>query len=196
MDFFIKEYDNVLTQHQIDSIAKELLSDKIPWHWHLPGTVTDDAYENDADKNTVEAPQFVHRFNQDDGTPFSQYSNITDYIFSKFLEHEQIKFKKLGRVKGNLQLQNLKFTSSNYNTPHVDTHFPHLVLLYYVNNSDGDTRIFNKTENGEFEVVASITPKAGKFVLFNGEYYHAGSHPVASEYRSVVNFNLMTGFKY
>ena len=191
MENFIREYDDVLTQHQIDKIAKELTSNKIPWFLDLPGTVTIDAYEIQADKNTKEAPQLAHRFNNEDGSPYSQFSNITDYILEKFIDHTGFKFKKLGRAKANLQLQNLDFKEDEYNTPHLDIFVPHWVLIYYVNDSDGNTKIFNKLDNGQYEIIKSIEPKAGKFVLFDGAYFHSGSHPAKSTYRIVINFNLL-----
>ena len=74
---------------------------------------------------------------------------------------------------------------------------PHTVLIYYVNDSDGYTYIFdkmfdqknpNETKFGEYKTVA---PVKGRAVLFNGLYYHAGSSPVKSQSRIMINADLV-----
>jgi hypothetical protein len=60
-----------------------------------------------------------------------------------------------------------------------------MVGIYYVNNCDGDTRIFKK--NKLFKL---IKPKAGRMVLFNGALKHSAGFPVKSQVRCVINFNF------
>ena len=67
--------------------------------------------------------------------------------------------------------------------PHRDFHTPGCVYIYYVNDSDGDTVLFD--ENGELE--ATITPKAGHMVRMDSKQYHSGTTPVRSERRFVIN---------
>ena len=47
----------------------------------------------------------------------------------------------VGRVRGGLFTNSGK---SKLHAPHVDFHVPHYTLLYYANDSDGDTFIFNE----------------------------------------------------
>lgn len=80
---------------------------------------------------------------------------------------------------------------------HVDVKYPHLVCLYYVNDSDGDTFIFDKTskdtplllKNTKLEVIKKVTPKKGRVVLFNGNRYHSSSGPT-KVVRCIINFNI------
>jgi hypothetical protein len=88
--------------------------------------------------------------------------------------------------------------------PHIDTWFPHWNAIYYVNDCDGDTFIFNevnetydpgesdinKIKDMQFTVKRRITPKKGKIVIFPGKYYHSSSYTRNSRYRCVVNINL------
>lgn len=82
--------------------------------------------------------------------------------------------------------------------PHVDiTNFDHLVCLYYVFDSDGDTVFFdNKSESEDrpsfinYNIIEKVTPKQGRVVLFDGRQYHANYLPTNSKYRSVINMNL------
>ena len=106
-------------------------------------------------------------------------------ILYYFCNNKNILIDQIYRTKLNLYLP------SNYNLSkysHVDLVKPHLVLLYYVNNSDGDTILFE--EDGITEI-KRISPKKGKAVLFNGNIKHAGSYPTKNE-RIMINFNFKT----
>lgn len=67
---------------------------------------------------------------------------------------------------------------------HRDYQFPHWVLLYYVNSTDGDTIIFQNEQR-----VERISPRRGRVVLFDGNLLHASSSSTASP-RIVLNTNL------
>ena len=90
---------------------------------------------------------------------------------------------------------------------HWDTIQQHYVIIYYINDSDGDTCIYtNKNGNNatqfmktfskdgldlnNFELIQSITPKKGRAVIFNGKYPHCASYPTNND-RFVININFM-----
>jgi hypothetical protein len=194
----IQIYDDILSQEEIEHIQKELVGAHFPWFLSRQGsTVTTDAYEESRDNRTAEYLQFTHIFNDNKGTPNSNYCELTDSILKKFIEVSKTKFQKLYKVKANLQTKCSNFPHNSYNTPHVDFDLPHLVLLYYVNDSDGDTFIFSRKfgdTNSENEVKFQLTPKAGRFLLFPGEYYHSGRHPISNDVRIVLNYNILAEF--
>jgi hypothetical protein len=78
----------------------------------------------------------------------------------------------------------------------------HLVVLYYVNDSDGDTVIIDKqhlTSAGnsddnvrleDYNIVKRITPKQGRAVLFDGWQYHTAEQP-QNHMRCVINLNII-----
>jgi|TARA_B100001769_G_C21862581_1_gene467034 hypothetical protein len=108
------------------------------------------------------------------------------------LAQQKLKFEvvEITRVKTNL-LQNLNgFTKENHNIPHIDLYNEHyeenFSLIYYVNDSDGDTKFFNK----DFELIKRVSPKKGKVVIFHSNTLHTSSNPIESPYRMVVNFNV------
>lgn len=76
-------------------------------------------------------------------------------------------------------------TSLEYAKPHTDLNIPHWVVLYYVNDADGDTVFFDNNDQELFRV----TPKKGRIVLFNGGIMHSGGIPKKFP-RSVINFNI------
>jgi hypothetical protein len=80
----------------------------------------------------------------------------------------------------------------------IDPFYPHLVVLYYVLDADGDTIITNVKTDGKtpstikFEnqpILQKITPKQGRVVLFNGSHYHTAEQP-KNGIRCVINLNI------
>lgn len=67
---------------------------------------------------------------------------------------------------------------------HVDYNFPHLVLLYYINTTDGDTVLYDGDR-----IVERISPKRGRCVLFDGSVVHASSSSTLAP-RLILNTNL------
>jgi hypothetical protein len=68
--------------------------------------------------------------------------------------------------------------------------------LYYVNDSDGDTFLFNRTKkdgpipkDSELEILKRVSPKKGRVVLFDGSRYHSSSGP-SKDVRCIINFNV------
>lgn len=94
---------------------------------------------------------------------------------------------------------NTDFAGTGVDTPHLDRFEPHLVFLYYVCDSDGDTIIYDyKTEKkGDvpfFEDVKElkrITPKQGRVVVFDGMTWHSSSQPTRGS-RCVINFDMVS----
>jgi hypothetical protein len=91
-----------------------------------------------------------------------------------------------------------------HHNPHVDFYQPHQSALYYVNDSDGDTVIFNETyddvsqeqsipytKEGRFTVGRTISPKKGRMIGFDGKHYHASMHPMKSASRIAIAFSFL-----
>jgi len=109
------------------------------------------------------------------------------------------------RVKLNLQPKINEKDKSKFNFPHVD--MPHgyknykpdtiLTMIYYVNDSDGDTLFFNEEFTGNssdlknITVAKRVTPKKGKLIAFRSDIMHAGSHPVENDFRMAINYNVL-----
>jgi hypothetical protein len=85
---------------------------------------------------------------------------------------------------------NLKSTEDD--TPHIDLDEGerHIVVLYYVQDSDGDTVIYNqRTESDTYTVKQKVTPKQGRVVIFDGGQYHTAQQAI-NKVRCIVNYNL------
>ena len=73
-----------------------------------------------------------------------------------------------------------------HNNMHVDMKIPHTVILYYVNDADGDTFFFDRNR----EIVDRITPKRGRMVVFDGNTLHASSMPT-KDHRISLNIGYV-----
>jgi hypothetical protein len=78
-----------------------------------------------------------------------------------------------------------KTTLTHYK-PHIDFGFPHTVLLYYVNDADGNTVFVDDQE----KVYREVEPRKGRLLAFDGALYHGGGVPQRSP-RCVVNYNII-----
>ena len=62
----------------------------------------------------------------------------------------------------------------------------HIVVLYYVVDSDGDTE---RTESPSYTEKQRVSPKQGRVVIFEGGQYHTAAQPTKGT-RCIVNYNL------
>ena len=75
--------------------------------------------------------------------------------------------------------------------PHIDIcNKIHIVGLYYVMDSDGDTVIYNERRESEtYTIKERVSPKQGRMVIFDGGLFHAAEQPLNST-RCIVNYNI------
>jgi hypothetical protein len=101
------------------------------------------------------------------------------------------------RIRGGMST---RWPQGGINIPHTDWDFPHYTFLYYVNDSDGDTILFNELRDArnsdtyqydEFTLFKRVTPKRGRAILFNGMYYHSSSQPQNHHSRVILNINFI-----
>lgn len=99
------------------------------------------------------------------------------------------------RAKVNCTFPSTTMTPYAPQEPHVDLKYddgrsvPHMVCLYYINDSDGPTYFYSD----EGRITHRIEPKKGTAILFDGSIMHAGSNPVNSQYRFAFNINFRQG---
>lgn len=92
---------------------------------------------------------------------------------------------------------------------HIDSDVQHLVIIYYINDSTGDTYIYdnkfgnnaehnvlnqNNINSDNIELKNQINPKMGRVIVFDGNQLHYGDYPKYNS-RFVLNINLATKSK-
>jgi hypothetical protein len=188
------EIDDVipaLYQDQIENSANAL-----PWYFHPESARPDLNF-------TSNYGGFFHlAYDAADANPVTSAINaILVPLLFIFCDKAKIKFETLLRVR--LGLFTRDPTEVAYHNPHVDFYQPHNVALYYVNDSDGDTVVFDETSDkvdlqrsasyanqNKFTEIRRISPKKGRMVWFDGNRYHASMHPRRHASRIVVTFNF------
>ena len=74
--------------------------------------------------------------------------------------------------------------------PHQDYDNPHQVVLWYANDADGDTLLYEGTPDTGLTVVERVMPKRNRAVIFDGLTFHSSSFPVVAQARVAVNMDF------
>ena len=99
---------------------------------------------------------------------------------------------RLYRVKVNIKFKQESKLDKFINPPHTDNKFPNSIIgVYYVNDSDGDTIIYEGNDENNLKILKSIEPKKGRMILMDGPIWHSASHPLKTKTRMVINYNLI-----
>ena len=111
-------------------------------------------------------------------------------VLEAFLSRNGVMPTQLLRIKANLLTRH---TEPKPFTPHVDMPRTHWAMIYYVNDSDGDTILLDKTYPDWANAVElhRIAPKKGRAILFDGGHYHCGTAPTRHDVRVVLNYNFV-----
>jgi hypothetical protein len=185
--------DDFLTKEEIENIEKLMIySQEFPWYLN-PVLNNKDyldsvKYSFPNEKNIGDGFQFNHGFYSN--YTKSSYFDLSFHIFLKFMTKHEIKSRSIVRCKANLTTQK---SENSLISPHIDYHFDHKVFLYYVNDSDGDTIIYNETwseekQQSNLTEKCRVTPKSGRGILIDGLTYHSPQSPIITPFRAVINF--------
>lgn len=195
--------DNFIPKEFQDSIEQELIKDKyFPWYpnWStIDETLQYDHLTGIAKfPNSQDTPQMFHMaVNAEIGWNPSSYYNFLKPL-SYFIEDRfHVSCNGIIRLKANLLLKHN--TAENFmHHPHIDQVEPSNLksLIYYVNDSDGDTVTFNEYFNNEkrddLTIEKVIAPKKGRAVLLDSTRFHTSSSPVKNCFRCVVNILFLS----
>ena len=180
-----KIYDDCISKEVVDKIEKVLLQNDYSWnYWGY--TVTP----------TSPDPQMSHILYSYDplieskNNYFkSKFCYVLTYLFDEIKKNTDLKLSErtLYRGKSTILFPPAK-NQKQESDIHIDCNDIEMDnILYYVNDSDGDTILY---ENDRKTVMERISPKAGRFVYFSGEIPHCASRPVENFKRMVININM------
>ena len=176
---------------------------RFPWYYTTDVTVGNDLKDNQGRAGLSHT--YVVSDLDEDGEECETYENIAGIVISEF--HylflpllEKVIEKKLGLENANvcrgrsfLQFP-LNLNTKEPDTPHVDMHRNHFVILYYVVDSEGDTIIYNERWNNDirpekYTEKQRVTPKQGRVVIFDGSLYHTAEQSINTT-RCIVNYDV------
>ena len=187
--------DDCVSKQIQDDVEKILTSPDIPWMYnpstlYVNGKLMDSTNDFPQTSNTVDSPMMTHVACFLYSQPTACFNKIKPIIDSI---PQQI--KTFLRVKINLTFPSLNTTKDSHYPVHVDAGIneKYKTVIYYVNDSDGDTIIFNEDKNykGPLTIKRKISPKKGRLIIFDGDLLHAGGFPIESKQRIVLNINFI-----
>ena len=176
-------FDNIINKDIQEQIKSILTASNFPWYFIKDIT--------DADKGKQLRPGFQHIYVKDK-VNIKPLNEIQFYsILNNVCDKIGFKYSKVSLGRSFLQLP-LGLIDNIPDSPNIKKKEKHLVVLYYVVDSDGDTVIYNNKsipDNKKFTELKRVTPKQGTAVVFDGGYYHTAEQP--KDYtRVIINYNL------
>jgi hypothetical protein len=187
MSLFVYD-DNFLTEEEIQEFENIYFSQDLSWLYHKSTQGDDINHIGVIDTGAEDIPSFSL---SPDPIKDHEVYLLTANMIKKFTNKHDILFKDIMLIKFNATPCS-PVEKTIY--PHVDLECPHYVFLYYVNDSDGDTFLYNETKSNikltEATIMKRITPKRGSAFVIDGAHYHSLSPPTKNYFRFVVNANL------
>jgi hypothetical protein len=194
-----KIIDNI-TPISFQNKIKHILND-INFPWYFSNTIAKNPNNFKYNSNVIDAPGFTNSLWN--SLPNEQQSNlfhIVSTILYFFEEKTNFKIKEIIRIRIRKTIQYPGHDENKFTPPHVDLENvdKYYSLVYYVDDSDGDTFLFkNKYEEGksvlygdETELLVRVPPKKGRALFFDGKTYHSGNCPINYQSRTIINFDF------
>ena len=185
-DFIDKEY-----QEDIKDVllGKEEWGDLLfPWHYIDDVTA---AFEDDNQGRPGLSHVYVEYNDDKTSDIVSDFHDLFIPMLELACETLEVPSARIVQGRSFMQFP-LNLQSDEDDTPHIDLEEGerHIVVLYYVKDSDGDTVIYNeRTESDTYTVKQRVTPKQGRVVIFDGGQYHTALQAV-NKIRCIANYNL------
>ena len=177
--------ESLVEMPAVNFISTHLRSGQVPW-FYIGYTVADiDIFHHHSLAHMFVVKDnwfYVHNL-MGPNKPESHVDNQILNAINSLGVVPEFKTHKLTRAQVNCvhQTQSIQITP-----PHRDFDNPGCVYIYYVNDSDGDTIVYDEEGNVE----AMVTPKAGHMVRMDSRQYHSSTTPVRTERRFVINLNF------
>lgn len=196
----IQIIDNFLPDSYANHIAMKCYD--LRWDYHAgTSVVTQENYKDFClDNNTVDYGQFCFTFfSSVNDNPIEHREQFDFYMPVVYLAQEKIKDIKIVeilRAKINLITQRPDAPEYHYNIAHKDATVSNTYsMIYYINDSDGDTFLFNEFYNpagpiNNLTVAQRVTPKKNRAVIFESNRMHASSTPRNTKERFIMNLVL------
>jgi len=192
--------DDVITKHQQDRLEQLMFDGRLPWMFFRDVAISDDEINRLGVKKLTPGigagiiQKFPNYCNH-------QLLNETKPVVLAACAKLNLTCKEILQGRSFMHFPLRKELRKEYDNIHVDMRIPHTVFLYYVNDTDGDTFLFDKTiddastpeefKQAKFKIHKRVTPKKGRVVVFNGNRYHSSSGPTIAQ-RCIINFDVAT----
>lgn len=189
--------DDFLPIEYQEEIKHNLMGNRFPWYFQHDITFANNVID-DFDLETH--PAHAHLFCRDQKIT-STYFDMISPIAYRAMEYCRLNYTEIVQCRSFLQYPlNNNFVKRKVDKLHIDLPYDHVVVLYYVVDSDGDTVLVDRQRQNNIEeyhhklednkIIKKVQPKQGRAIVFDGKYYHTAFQPEFSM-RCVINFNLI-----
>jgi len=193
MNAIYEEMNTVWSPLVLDKVKELLMGGEVPWY-----LCTTDYYGNYKNPNS-------HKWQH-----IAYHKNVLSSAIGPYLEIAVL--DALGRSGQDIdELIRIRCSVTEIGKEsyvagaHVDTNTPHRTALFYINDSDGDTILYNElfdpavsddqykfyeqNLNRQVTVAATSTPAENKMIWFDGLRYHSSNSPTTVAKRFIINVN-------
>ena len=205
----VKVIENFLPLEYQNKVSEMLEDDYFPWYY--TSSIYNKKLVVPKFDNITYSPGLYHTV-KDSEKGTNSNDNVLDRvmpILNYFEKREDINIDEVLRIRIRRTLQYPGHNETKYNVPHVDLGgvANYKTLIYYPEDSDGDTILFDSKERfgseTHVEIIQSIkseigrfAPKKGKALYFKGDTIHAGNNPINYPVRTVINFDFLVKEQY
>ena len=174
-----KDNTSWITRRKLPTRVADIIeaeSYKVPWYFFKDCALPLDVIKRD---NLDMNPYFSHSLSQ--GKQLSEHHRFFPLDFVS-----QIAMRKgMTMLRSHITFHFPKPEKfGQHHNVHIDNENPHDVVLYYINDADGDTFFFDNNK----KIIHRETPERGKMVIFDGSTYHSSSPP-SKNIRMTLNIN-------
>tara|TARA_R100000353_G_scaffold129904_1_gene92277 strand:+ start:73 stop:660 length:588 start_codon:yes stop_codon:yes gene_type:complete len=186
--------DDIIPKSYQDWILGAATSEQL--RWILRDNAVDTKAFHNHPRNSFSA---FHHLYEADHTPPEVSKVYNAFIPLALAALDAVNCTKLLRMRINFTPP---YPTSMMMLPHVDGYTPNSCnMVYYINDTDGDTVLFNETATSREEYLrmvardrwsemARVSPKQGRAVAFRGDIFHCPCQPTTKK-RLVINMNLV-----
>ena len=171
----IRILDNVLDDSRSDKLLNYITEDTFPWLLNKE-LIQYSQYKQ------YEHYQLYHSLYETERNPKIRSIHYSTFapIIQSFIPLAT-RAVRLFRCKLNL-LHNHHLSDTGSCPVHIDNEQPHISMIYYINDSDGDTVFFRNDKE-----IQRVQPLKNRLVVFEGPLRHCSNHPKNHEHRFVLN---------
>jgi len=187
--------DNALSPQVFKSLKEQIFHGNFPWYFAYTSSFIS--------AETLSGFSFNHVPLMEDKI----LSNVGFECRSALLtisDKLNFKIKKIIRIR--IGLLERKPEGKYVNIPHVDMIEQHFAGLLYLNDSDGETIIYNEKYDTQYNmnpvdhynnvlerkvsIKQKVECKENRFMMFDGFHYHSSTCPTNVNRRIAINFNF------
>ena len=193
----VKIIDNFLTKSYHKEILEIMSGDNFDWYYSDNISYTKDEFTSMFGTNQRYSTHFneygfTHWFwHKITGQRDTQHSHFIKPALYQILDVTDCDF--IQRARADM----VTWSKEEFiHSAHVDNIIPNTAAVFYVNESDGDTILYNdkRTDIASYEDLKEcdrVSPKANRLVIFDGALLHTGCSPTKHKRRILINSNYI-----